>query len=507
MGAIVVVLLVAQLGVAVAAPAAKPDPQMRGPLCGPDDRPETGIQGDVPLADQLSGRAGDGYNCGLSLVGYNSLDGRGANANMAWADDCAYVAGEGIAVIDVSDPTAPVQVDTLHTPGAEDAFETLHAVDAGDRSILVAGRYGLYFDFQLEDSAPVDVYNVSDCTEPKLLSTVRFPTSVHDVTLSADARTVWGTLPLQAFDITDPAEPQYLGNLEDQLRAQGVIQGEFAHEAWPSTDGSRLYIGGQLPGDESSMIVDIEDWPARAPRLVSRFDGPGHSIRIATIDGREHLLRSDESVVNLTANGCLPDLTPVGGAAQAFLTDISDEATPVDRGTLALDINNPANCPYQLASGVNASSHYHDVDDPEDTTFAMVSMWNAGLRIFDIRDPDSPTEVAYFNPGQFDVPLLDASGAPLDPYLNLQGQRDLDQAWGHVRYVPETGHVWVATRTGGFWVLELEPQVRDALDLDRRPTRRANGAPPRPPASRAVMGNSPADVSSSPAQYCTLGRF
>jgi hypothetical protein len=179
----------------------------------------------------------------------------------------------------------------------------------------------------------------------------------------------------------------------------------------------------------------------------------------------------------------------------------------VDRGTLALDINDPANCPHQLASGVNASSHYHDVDDPDDTTFAMVSMWNAGLRIFDIRDPESPTEVAYFNPGQFDVPLLDNSGAPLDGFLNLQGQRDLDQAWGHVRYVPETGHVWLATRTGGFWVLELEPQVRDALHLDHRPTPRPKGAPPRPPANRAVMGTSPVDLSSSPAQYCTLGRF
>ena len=41
--------------------------------------------GDVPLVDQISGRADEGYNCGLAVVGYNSLGGRGGNANMAWA--------------------------------------------------------------------------------------------------------------------------------------------------------------------------------------------------------------------------------------------------------------------------------------------------------------------------------------------------------------------------------------------------------------------------------------
>src|SRR5947208_2901602 len=57
-------------------------------LCGAKDLPETGIQGDVPIADQASGRAQKGYNCGLALVGYTPLDAGGrtnSNANMAWA--------------------------------------------------------------------------------------------------------------------------------------------------------------------------------------------------------------------------------------------------------------------------------------------------------------------------------------------------------------------------------------------------------------------------------------
>src|SRR4029453_5502716 len=43
-----------------------------------------------------------------------------------------------------------------------------------------------------------------------------------------------------------------------------------------------------------------------------------------------------------------------------------------------------------LASGVNASSHYHDVDNRDDTTFAMVSMWNAGSGCSTCATPTSP---------------------------------------------------------------------------------------------------------------------
>ena len=502
---VVVTLLLTQAGVALAR-TSSPPPAATSAVCGDLDRPETGIQGDVPLADQQSGRASEGYNCGLAVVAHEPLGGRGSNANMAWAGHCAYIAGDGIAVVDVSDPAAPRWVETLRTPGAEDAFETLHAVDAADRSLLVAGRYGLFFDFQFESSSPVDIYDVSDCAHPRHLSTVQFPRSVHNLTLTADGRTLWGTLPLQAFDLTDPSEPAFLGNLEEDLAAAGVNQLEYAHEAWPSADGARLTIGGQMPGEERSLIIDIEGWPANPPRLVAEMAGPGHSIRDATIGGRRYQLRSDESVVNPTAVGCLPsELTPVGGAAQAFLTDVHDETQPQPAGTLGLAINDPINCGSQVASGVNASSHYHDVDDPADTTFAMVSMWNAGLRVFDVRDPRAPREVAYFNPGQYDSPLGDPGAAPLDDGLNLMGARGLDQAWGHVRYVAETGHIWVTTRLGGFWVLELEPQVRAALGLPDRPAVHPLGTPPRtgsePPLSAGLLD--PA----APALYCTLGRL
>src|SRR4051812_30581255 len=67
--------------------------------CGPKDNPERGVQGDV--GDPSANGAFGGFNCGLSLVGHATLDAGGrsptGNANMAWAGDCAYVAGPSSA--------------------------------------------------------------------------------------------------------------------------------------------------------------------------------------------------------------------------------------------------------------------------------------------------------------------------------------------------------------------------------------------------------------------------
>jgi hypothetical protein len=468
-------------------------------LCGPNDRPETGVAGEVPLADQISGRADEGYSCGLSLIGYTSLGGRGGNANMAWAGHCAYVAGDGVAVVDVRDPQRPVHVRTLQGAGADETVETLHAVDAKDRSILVTGRYGLFGWGTFGGPAPIDVWDVSDCTEPEHLSTVTIPWNAHNLTLSADGRTLWNTLPLSAVDLTDPRNPVPLGNLEEELAANGAFKMMYAHEAWPSPDGTRLYVGGQMAIDEELLVLDVEGWPERPAQVVGRVPTPGHSIRPATIDGVPYLVNSDESIVNPTAKGCVPELmTPVGGASQPYLTDISDETRPVVRSQLRLEINEPQHCLRQVTAGVNASVHYQDVDDPDDTTFVMASMWNAGLRIFDVRDPSAPREVAYFNPGRFAVGDP-GGGTGVGQALAFQTPNQLDQAWAHSRYDAKRGHIWLATRSGGFWVLELQPQLRRALDLPARRAIHPRGAPARPPETRlAVTAAIPAGT------YCVL---
>jgi hypothetical protein len=58
----------------------------------------------------------------------------------------------------------------------------------------------------------------------------------------------------------------------------------------------------------------------------------------------------------------------------------------------------------------------------------------ARIRIVDLRDPAKPTEVVYFKPG--------------DPCMS------------HARYVPDIGQIWFSCLLSGFYVIELEPQLR-----------------------------------------------
>jgi hypothetical protein len=442
--------------------------------------------------DQLTGRALRGYNCGLALVGRVALD--GASANMAWAGHCAYVAtaGTGINVIDVSDPTRPRVTATLHGSGSDLTIETIAAHEGNGRSVLVAGRYG---PAPLPVPAPMDIYDATDCAHPRLVTTFTFPENIHNLTISPDGNRVYATQPLQVLDIGDLAHPVLLGNLEEQISQSNVLQGlglpvsYLGHEAWTSPDGNILYLGGQTPTFSLFTIVDITGWPGRAPRVLSQVEGRGHSIRLARMNGRTYALHSEESIVGPTAKGCVPEvLNPFGGAAQPWLSDVTDPRRPQMRiSRLTLAINDPANCLRQVADGENASVHYHDVDNPVHTRFAMASMWNAGLRIFDVRDPRRPKEVAYFNPG--------AWLRPSDDVL-------LDKAWGHTRYDAKKGQIWFATQTGGFWVVELEPQVRSALGLPQIPVHHPRGSAPRPADTITSIGLPAVTTTQS---YCTLG--
>jgi len=477
-------------------------------LCGAKDLPETGIQGDVPIADQASGRAQKGYNCGLALVGYTPLNAFGrtnSNANMAWAGHCAYVSsgngavapeskpavspGSGVAVVDVSDSAHPRQVATLRDPGALATSETLNAVTTPTgRSILVVGQYG---NDPVSDPKPMDVYDVSDpdCTKLRHLTTYYWPANIHNLTITADGRYVFATIPLQAVDISglwddDPRTGvTYLGNLEKSMDGPTVAPGPAAdaddalpaparsathplstsHEAWVSPDDKTVYVGAQTTPTEIFTILDVSKWlprdaagdPTGPLRVISQRSGRGHSIRTATIGGKPYLLHSDESPFG-AGYGCIPqEATPFVGPAQPWLTDISDPAAPRTVSQFGLAINEPANCQEQVQAGESDSVHYHDVDDPADTTFVMASMWNAGLRLFDVRNPAKPTEVAYFNPGDID----------------RTSSTTLDHAWGHIRYVADTGEIWFATADGGFWVVRIEGQVRRALQLDAKNAR------------------------------------
>src|SRR5437867_4349811 len=76
--------------------------------CGPNDRPETGLQGQTSNEERANGLSEKGFSCNLELV--SGYQGEGASYGFAWYDHCAYYgtansprqAHPGVTVIDAA---------------------------------------------------------------------------------------------------------------------------------------------------------------------------------------------------------------------------------------------------------------------------------------------------------------------------------------------------------------------------------------------------------------------
>src|SRR5690242_10603956 len=116
-------------------------------VCGPGDKPETALQGQVPAALRAAGF--QGFSCNLQLVG--QVRGEGANwQTTEWREGkgktkkvCAYHGTAapsfpanfaltlpartnlGVRVIDITNPSAPVNTAYLQTTSMLDPWESL----------------------------------------------------------------------------------------------------------------------------------------------------------------------------------------------------------------------------------------------------------------------------------------------------------------------------------------------------------------------------------------------
>lgn len=444
------------------------------------DNPEPGLQGQTMPGE--SGVLARPYSKGVRVVGHSPIANRDSNMQLTWVDHCAYVSSTspnflgwgvkadpstfGVAVIDVSDPQAPKQVGLLRDRGSLYASETLHAVSARGRKVLVAGSYGAK-----DDQAYTDIYDVTDCARPKLMAEWKWPESVHTLTVSANGKRLYGTIispfngkgGIAVVDISDMAHPRFIGKFA-ATRPDGSSFEFAAHEISISADEKRIYAGviGSKGGDLNKgvttsfpsletfgpdaggiYILDNRDIARGRPdpkmRLIGTAQHGGwHSVMRANIKGVPHLVGASEL---MACPGSWPKIV-----------NIANERKPYIAGEFKLAMNRKENCPpwsaaEQAGKGITpdagtATLHFNDVDSATDTRMGLFNFLWAGLRIVDIREPAKPIEVAYFKPG-------DACG-------------------GHVRYLPETGHIWLSCGASGFYVLELKPEVRAALGFRRK---------------------------------------
>jgi len=142
------VVLVAGVGWAASGlGATEPEPAaVPRARCGPGSLPETSIQGRVPKADYLSGRADRGYRCNTRQVahkgasgGFKTLRYTDSRGNTCAFYDSTLLVGRdvvanllsgdglGVVVLDMNDPAHPRKTATLMTPTMLTPHESLLA--------------------------------------------------------------------------------------------------------------------------------------------------------------------------------------------------------------------------------------------------------------------------------------------------------------------------------------------------------------------------------------------
>ena len=267
------------------------------------------------------------------LVG--SLPGDNYRA-IAASGDYAYVGTDIFRVIDVSNPSTPVEVGFTDLPGT--------ALD-----IAVEGNYAYV---GVVSNTGLGVIDVTWPTAPVEVGFVPTPDRPSGVAVSDGYAYVANEVGLRVIDVTTPAFPFEVGFLDPPGREWDVaVAGGYAYlmaeDAIPP-----FYNFGRL------SVIDVST--PSSPVEMGFVEGPG-SKRVAVSGGYVYVTSSDD-----------PGAWPVPGIG---VIDASNPSAPVEVGFLGM--SDP--------SGVAVSGGY-----------AYVSDYEGGLRVIDVSEPTAPVEVGFY---------------------------------------------------------------------------------------------------------------
>jgi hypothetical protein len=439
------------------------------------------------LGAQGGVKGGSAFN--MEVVGQSSLGARGFNADVWVHDSFAYVGswgfadwtgtddqdrfcpespGNGIAVVDATDPEHPTMVSRLASPdgtSAEDVvvFTAPFGPSAG-RDIAVAGIQtcgGSHNDLSIERG--MMLWDVTDPANPfelgfwdaeccargvhefevehredlgRTFAYVSVPESRLPVESSPSGyRDITGDGDFRLIDITDPANPFQASSwgIEDiggpWSAGLGCDPAEnYGHGAEPSADGTEVFFAYW---DAGFVRLDLTD--PETPVFISRTEYP------STADGQAHSSNWDEDRELLFANDEDFCKTATSSTEKGFgymrIYDWSDASDPVQVGEFktpnSSGTTDPAGGDYTIHNTVVVGTDLY------------VSWYSDGVRVVDASDPTNPEEVAFFVPPAGHNPVKPSQRGVLS---------NTTQVWGVV--VDEaTGLVYASDMNTGLWIL------------------------------------------------------
>ncbi|NUX57620.1 LVIVD repeat-containing protein [Paraburkholderia youngii] len=368
--------------------------------CASGDHVETGIQGQIPMADISAGFKG--FNCNLQTVATKQTSTPyGYLSQFAMMHDrnghvCGYVGtaigGAGTTIFDLTDPANPVETGILTTSGMLNPGEGLRTHEG--RGLLVAAYYNNY---QTTNDANhgFDVYDAgTDCRHPQLLaSTVNIPFSTagyspwvgqapypstdrvlgHEGAISPDGMTYYISDIVHgvyfAMDISDPTAPKLVSQWQNPGYVHTTVTNAqaAAHGLSISDDGNAGYMttesydhdtpDGLLPTTadwgNGFLILDTSEVQARKPdarmKLVGSAtfkDGAAEQMTIPVkIAGKSYVITVGESGAgSAIANNGLAHACAAGAPPYSMprIYDVTNPAAPILVRKVLLETNNSA---------------------------------------------------------------------------------------------------------------------------------------------------------------------
>jgi hypothetical protein len=241
-------------------------------------------------------------------------------------------------IIDMTDPAAPQATGTLSLP-----LEWITEVAVTENPDAAPHAYVA----GIAEPHAFAVVDVSDPGQPALVRMVELIHDASDVEVEGDRLYVQaGHAGTRIYDITDPAVPEFIGDIDFTLSPQFL-----------TAVGTTLYIGRRNlhPQHEDLYIIDARD--AGQPSILGRSWAPELPYEIRVLGPRAYIADGD------------------GGL---LVMDVSDPADPV----LLSRLRTPR---FAMSVWVDGDLAY--VADEEE---------NAGLQVVDVSDPAAPFTVGYF---------------------------------------------------------------------------------------------------------------
>lgn len=229
-----------------------------------------------------------------------SLNGVGSVLDVEVAGSYAYLADSfgGMQVVDVTEPSQPLQVSAFDSPGStrgQGVFaappylyladgQGIRILDTSDPATpLEVGFYdtlGFALDLQVIDDLAyvaareggLSIGNLADPGEPQHLSQFFDAGSVHvlDVQISGSyAYVAMESLGLRVVDVSQPANPVEVGSLETGGMAEAL-----------ELSGTHLYLAD---GEQGVRVIDVSD-PTN-PQEIGHIDTPGYAQDVTLAHG------------------------------------------------------------------------------------------------------------------------------------------------------------------------------------------------------------------------------